>query len=507
MTHTQMRRKWLALGNIPWLRRGIAGLGYALGGFALSLISLAGCAQPISLGLVCALTGWRVLAAAVGSLLGLEIFWGMGAAQGKVWTVGGCLLALVLGKRREAAQSPFLLPAAAGLLVSATGLLFQMFLEDRTPLGIYYVQVALASGSAFLFLRTKHCRLPAFHRGETALTQVRLEILAGVLDQTRQQLLEAAPPGIDEDALLARTRERACGSCPVRKNCQDGGKITTQFLHIPLNDTAAIPCRKPSRMLLELRRSQEQFRALRGEAARREECRLAVMQQYRFVSRMLRDLSAQLPQRGKKLHLRFRPESEVVSCGREPENGDLCQCFDGPGGSYFLLICDGMGTGLGAAQEAKTAMGMLKKMLTAGFPPEHALESVNSLCCLRGRAGAVTMDLTRIDLSNGKAALYKWGAAPSYVLGENGMKKIGTAGPPPGLQMEKTRETVDRLSLGEGEVLILVSDGVEVGGDLSRLRIGPGEPLGEIAAKFLESGWLSGADDATVAAVRLHPST
>ena len=507
MTHTQMRRKWLALGNTPWLRRGLAGLGYALGGFALSMISLAGTPQPISLGLICALTGWRVLAAAVGSLLGLELFWGMGAAQGKFWIAGGCLLALALGKRREAEQSPFLLPAGAGLLVSATGLLFQMFLGDQTPLGVYYLRVVLAAGSAFLFLQAKNWHLPRFNRGETALTQVRLEILAGVLDQTRQQLLEAAPPGIDEDAILARTRERACGSCPVRKGCQDCGKITTGFLHIHLNDTAAIPCRKPSRMLLELRRSQEQLRSLRGEGARREECRRAVMQQYRFLSEMLRDLSAQLPQRGKKLHLRFRPESEVVSCSREPENGDLCQCFDGPGGSYFLLICDGMGTGLGAAQEAKTAMGMLKKMLTAGFPPEHALESVNSLCCLRGRAGAVTMDLARIDLATGKAAIYKWGAAPSFLLGENGVKKVGTAGPPPGLQVEKTRETVDRLSLGEGEVLILVSDGVEVGGALTRLRIGPGEPLGEIAAKFLESGWLSGADDATVAAVRLHPST
>ena len=504
MTHTQMRRKWLALGNTPWLRRGLAGLGYALGGFALSLISLAGTPQPISLGLICALTGWRVLAAAVGSLLGLGI---LDSAQGKVWVAGGCLLALALGKRREAEQSPFLLPAGAGLLVSATGLLFQMFLGDQTPLGVYYLRVVLAAGSAFLFLQAKNWHLPRFNRGETALTQVRLEILAGVLDQTRQQLLEAAPPGIDEDAILARTRERACGSCPVRKGCQDCGKITTQFLHIHLNDTAAIPCRKPSRMLLELRRSQEQLRALRGEGARREECRRAVMQQYRFLSEMLRDLSAQLPQQGRKLHLRFRPESEVVSCSREPENGDLCQCFDGPGGSYFLLICDGMGTGLGAAQEAKTAMGMLKKMLTAGFPPEHALESVNSLCCLRGRAGAVTMDLARIDLATGKAAIYKWGAAPSFLLGTDGMKKVGTAGPPPGLQVEKTRETVDRLSLGEGEVLILVSDGVEVGGALTRLRIGPGEPLGEIAAKFLESGWLSGADDATVAAVRLHPST
>ena len=500
MTTQQLRRNWMA----PRVKGWLGALGYALGGLVLSLISLAGAAQPVSLGLICALTGWRAMAAALGSLLGLEL---LGAElQGKVWTAGGCLLALALGKRREAG-SPFLMAAAASLLVSGTGLLFQMALGDRTPLGVYYLRVALAAGSTFLFNRAKTWRIPDLRRGETALAQVRLEIMAGVLDQTRLTLLEAPPPGIDEEAILARTRERACGSCPVRKTCGESEKFTTKFLHIPLNDTAAIPCRKPSRMITELRRGQEQLRALRGEGARREECRQAVMQQYAFLSGLLRDLSDRLPHRGKKLHLRFRADAEVASCGREPENGDLCESFDGPGGCFFILLCDGMGTGIGAAEEAKNAHSMLKKMLCAGFPPEHALESVNSLCCLRGRAGAVTVDLVQIELDSGKASLYKWGAAPSYLLSEEGVKKIGTAGPPPGLGVEKGRETVDRLSLRRGEVLILTSDGVEMEGATARLRISPGEPLGEIAAKFLESGWSEGADDATVAAVRLYPST
>ena len=500
MTTQQLRRNWL----VPRAKGWLGALGYAMGGLLLSLITLADAAQPVSLGLICALTGWRALAAALGSLLGLEL---LGAElQGKIWSAGGCVLALALGKRREAG-SPFLMAAAASLLVSGIGLLFQMAFGDRTPLGVYYLRVALAAGSTFLFTRAKQWQLPRLHRQDTALAQVRLEILAGVLDQTRLLLLEAPPPGIDEEALLARTRERACGSCPVRKTCGDWGKITTSFLHIPLNDTAAIPCRKPSRMITELRRSQEQLRALKGEGARREECRRAVMQQYAFVSAMLRDLSGQLPHRGKMLDLRFRADAEVASCGREPDNGDVCESFDGPGGSWFLLLCDGMGTGIGAAEEAKTAHSMVKKMLCAGFPPEHALESVNSLCCLRGRAGAVTVDLVQVELDSGKASIYKWGAAPSYLLSEEGVKKIGTAGPPPGLGVEKVRETVDRLSLRRGEVLILASDGVEGEGVLPRLRIGPGEPLGEIAAKFLEAGWSEGADDATVAAVRLYPST
>ena len=72
--------------------------------------------------------------------------------------------------------------------------------------------------------------------------------------------------------------------------------------------------------------------------------------------------------------------------------------------------------------------------------------------------------------------------------------------------MQQTRETVDRLSLRRGEVLILMSDGVDGEKALRRLGIAPGGPLGEVAAKLLEWGSEEETDDATVAAIRLLPT-
>jgi hypothetical protein len=91
-------------------------------------------------------------------------------------------------------------------------------------------------------------------RGETGLAQVRLELMAGVLNQTQQLLLEAPAVPIDEEALLERCRERACGGCPNRKQCRDV-RIPSDMLTRQLTDTACLsfPCRKPGRMLLELR--------------------------------------------------------------------------------------------------------------------------------------------------------------------------------------------------------------------------------------------------------------
>ena len=346
-------------------------------------------------------------------------------------------------------------------------------------------------------------------RGETGLAQVRLELMAGVLTQTQQLLMEVEPPPLDEEALLARTRERACGSCPNRRACGKLGQIPGELLRKPMLDSSVLPfpCKKPGRMIQEIRRSQEQFRALKADRDRRREYREAVVQQYRFLSAFLRQLSDQLPRRGEKITQCYKPETAVRTAGKESANGDICQSFYGTGCRYYVLLCDGMGTGMGANQEGDSAADMLRQMLTAGFPAEHALRSLNSLLTLRGCAGAVTVDLAEIRLDNGRAVIYKWGAAPSYLVKDTGIEKIGTAGPPPGLDVSKTRETVERLSLRRGEMLILASDGIAGEEAIFRRGILPEEPPGEVAAKLLEQGAAETADDATAAVIRLHPTS
>ena len=163
-----------------------------------------------------------------------------------------------------------------------------------------------------------------------------------------------------------------------------------------------------------------------------------------------------------------------------------------------------MGTGPEAARDGKIVGNILKKLLVAGYPPEFALRSVNSICALQGRAGAVTVDLVQLRLDNGKAVLYKWGAASSYLLKNGQLRKIGTASPPPGLSVYG-RETVDRLSLGGGEVLILLSDGAGEDMLLRTQWTAPEPSPGEMAAAIVEHGAKEG-DDATVAVVRLRSS-
>ena len=600
------------------------------GGLILSGASLSRTALPLTMGLVCAMTGWDAVLIAAGGALGYLLFWGDAGIQGLVWLGCGLAAALVLGKRRILEDSPLLMSAIGTLTVSAAGLAFQIFLKDATPVPQYLLRVALggfsvklselvrdrrdrladwvamgfgvlalariaplgfsfghvaagalaaacplptaalaglaldlsqltrtpmtavlclayltrlvpvglkglrpfAPGAVYLLvmgLSANREYLPFFaltlggllgellpptpelthRRGETGLAQVRLELMSQVLAQTQQLLLEEPGIPIDEEALLLRTRERACGSCPNRKTCRERMlPLPTQLLHSPLVEVSSltVPCKKPGRMILELRRTQEQFRALRADRERQGEYRSAVIQQYQFLSAFLQQQSDGLPRRETRLRKRYEVQVTVCSAGREDANGDRCVSFPGTGCRHYVLLCDGMGTGLGAAQEGQTAVTVLRQMLTAGFPAEYALRSLNSLLVLRGRAAAVTVDLAEIALDSGRAVLYKWGAAPSYLFCEVGAEKIGTATPPPGLSVSEGRETVERLSLRRGEVLIMTSDGVEVDGALRRMRGICTLPPGEIAAKLLEQGGREAEDDATVAAVHLTPA-
>lgn len=343
-------------------------------------------------------------------------------------------------------------------------------------------------------------------RGETGFAQVRLEMVSSVLAQTEQLLMDVEEYPIDEEALIARAAERACNGCPCRSKCKEQpAKMPIALLHRPLGNGADLPlsCRKSGRLLQELRRGQEQLRAIRADRDRREEYRAAVGQQYRFLSEYLQDLSDVLAQRSNPPRQFFQPEMAVCSAAREGTNGDRCLWFAGVECRYYIVLCDGMGTGWEAARDGKTMGNMLKKLLCAGFPPEFALRSVNSLCALQGRAGAVTIDLAELRLDTGKATLYKWGAAPSYLMSRGAVIKIGTAAPPPGLSVTDCRETVEQLSLRRGEMLILLSDGAGGEESLRRSLEGAAQPPGELAAKILECSQAEGTDDATVAVVRL----
>lgn len=615
----------------PRIHTAVRAIGYFSAGFALSGASLGHRFLPLSLGWVCASGGWPAVLSALGGAVGYRLLWGTDA-QPLLWLAVGLTVAVLLGDRRISRDTPLLLPAVAGLIVAASGVLFQTVGMEDTPIALYLIRVGLSAGATWLFAQVKKGRNPilewlvcglgvlalaqlapikwlnlgvfasgvlassgpfppaaiaglaldlaqitpvpmtavlvlsflvrllpkpvsrigalapgflyllvmwlceswdllplvpltlgalvgnflpvpgkiAHRRGETGVAQVRLELASGVLSQTQQLLLEAPEVPVDEDALVTRAAEQACNGCPNRTGCKDAGRIGMLpglLLHKPLLQTEELPiiCRNSGKFLAELHRAQEQLRSIRADRQRQTEYRSAVIQQYQFLSDYLQDLSDRLARRTEPQAV-YSARVDVFGNRPEEENGDKCLRFAGTEGKFYVLLCDGMGTGLGAVQEGKTAGVMLKRLLCAGYPAEYALRSINSICALRDRAGAVTMDLAEIQLSCGKVNLYKWGAVPSYLMTAVGVEKIGTAGPPPGLSVTDYQERTERLTLRRGQYLVMVSDGV---GEAEALRCctqGVGKTPGEIAVSLITAAEDGGQDDTTVVIISLEPS-
>ena len=381
-------------------------------------------------------------------------------------------------------------PAAAYILVSSL-----CGIRDPTPL------VGMVLGGAFGALLPPKPQI-AHRRGETGVAQVRLELSAEVLTAVQQMILEMKPPPIDREALLERARQNACSGCTLCRTCAQQRRFGIELLENPLE----ADCRKQGRLVPELGRARQQLRTLQADRKRQEEYRAALAQQYRFLSMYLRNLSDRLPRRAEYPKAEFRMELSARSRCKEETNGDRCFAFSGTDCRYFVALCDGMGTGLGAAQEGQSAGKLLKKMLLAGFPPEHVLKTLNSLLALQAKAGAVSVDLAEIFLETGIVHIYKWGASPSWVLNRRGTEKIGTATFPPGISVESTQMAVEKLSLRRGEVLILVSDGIDEQKISSLSDVSPEAPLSGLAVNILEQSSGEGEDDATVVLIRLRPT-
>ena len=344
--------------------------------------------------------------------------------------------------------------------------------------------------------------------GETGAAQVRLELAAGVLTQTHQLLSQAEEMPVDENALIVSAATRACSGCPCKAGCEDAVHIPClpgSLLYAPLENVLELPilCRKSARVLEELHRSQEKLRAIRANRKHQEEYREAVIQQYRFLGQYLQSLSDGLNRRSTDAAQRYSVTAKVYGNRPEDTNADRCLRFPGPGGNYFVLLCDGMGSGPEALQESRKAGNLLKQLLSAGFPPEHALRSLNSLCVLRDRPGAVTMDLAQIRLDTGKTVLYKWGAAPSYLVTTLGAQRIGASGPPPGLSVSHTQEKTYCLTLRDGQVLLLVSDGIPQEEALRICSEFAGLSPEEMGPTLLQHCRNLGEDDATVVTINL----
>jgi len=259
-------------------------------------------------------------------------------------------------------------------------------------------------------------------------------------------------------------------------------------------------CRHMEGLLHAVNRELDDLSCRRQYRSRLRESRTVLAQQYESMAKAL---SQPEPEKGA---VQFRPEIGFRSQGRRDDtvSGDRGASFR-YGGSCYILLCDGMGTGRWARAEAEAAIEILRHLLQAGVPAAEALQTLNGVYILRDDGGFATVDLLQADLQTGEAVLYKWGAASSYLKSEGKIRRLEAETMPPGVGPEQSAKATGlHFSMANGEILVMVSDGVEVEAAERCIRQYAGRAAKELASGVIEAAAHGAQDDKTAVAVWLQ---
>ncbi len=209
----------------------------------------------------------------------------------------------------------------------------------------------------------------------------------------------------------------------------------------------------------------------------------------------------------------FKIENAVtrVRPGRENKCGDSYAIIRPDNERVIVALSDGMGTGDKAASESMETVNLLEKLLVAGIAEDTAIKLINSVLILKSyEESFATLDMLVFDLYTGMGEFVKTGGACSYIKRGNQVIKIKSDSLPTGI-IGSVDPSSYRLSLTDGDIVLLLSDGVcDVSGSdewlKNILRQSENENVKEISGKIIsEAVKMAGepVDDMTVLAVKI----
>ena len=199
----------------------------------------------------------------------------------------------------------------------------------------------------------------------------------------------------------------------------------------------------------------------------------------------------------------LRPKESEKLCGDQVKQLSV-------GITDYFLLCDGMGSGEAAHAEAAMTIRLLEQFLKAGVDPAPALKTLNTAMQLRcGEDGAFpAVDLLALRKDTGQASLYKYGAAASYVKHRGTVTRYVSRSLPVGLQGTEEMPEVQMLTLYDGDIAVMVSDGILLEGDewLQDLLAGFSGDVHALVGHILRESESHGghADDCAVIAAQVE---
>ncbi len=160
----------------------------------------------------------------------------------------------------------------------------------------------------------------------------------------------------------------------------------------------------------------------------------------------------------------------VASLRREGEtvSGDKGAYFKTESGKLHVILSDGMGSGEAAAEDSTLVISLLERFLRAGIGAETAVRLLGAAMLLHSEEefSSASVDLLSLDLFTGRAELFKFGAAPTFLKNGDAVEQFVGESLSAGLH-GNGENLPDKLCarLRPGDAALIVSDGVTGGED------------------------------------------
>ena len=148
--------------------------------------------------------------------------------------------------------------------------------------------------------------------------------------------------------------------------------------------------------------------------------------------------------------------------GQNSVCGDCYDSFTDADGIFYVILSDGMGTGSRARVDSAMVCSVTAKLIKSGISLSSALETINTVMLIKSPDESyATLDICRIDLNSGECAVYKAGAAATYIKSSDKLIRAAISSYPTGTG-GKISVPAQRFTVSAGDVIVMITDGAVI---------------------------------------------
>ena len=141
-------------------------------------------------------------------------------------------------------------------------------------------------------------------------------------------------------------------------------------------------------------------------------------------------------------------------------SGDTVLYFESHDNKFYVILCDGMGSGNEASLESKMTAELLKEFIKSGIQANTAVNMINSSMALKTQSEVFsTADILEINLLNGEFSMLKAGSAQSYIKCGNKFETLLSKSLPIGI-IDDIKSTAVKKNFQNNDMIVMVSDGI-----------------------------------------------